>query len=147
MYSPTAVTTVRTVISLVVRVPVLSEQIRVTEPSVSTAGSLRMIAFRRAICWTPSAKVMVTNAGKPSGIAATAKPMEAEINSLAGIWCNSFPIATITTAMAAITSDSFFPKPAICLVSGVSKASMSASIVVIRPISADAPVAVTTPTP
>ena len=106
-----------------------------------------MMALRRAICWTPSASVMVTSAGSPSGIAATAKPMVAEISSPAGMPCSTLPIATMTTAITAMISDSFLPKAPICLVSGVSKASISASMVVIRPISACAPVAVTTPTP
>jgi hypothetical protein len=34
------------IISISVRVPVLSEQMRDTEPSVSTAGSRRMMALR-----------------------------------------------------------------------------------------------------
>ena len=41
-------------------------------PRVSTAGSLRMIARRRAIRATPIARVMVMAAGSPSGIAPTA---------------------------------------------------------------------------
>ncbi len=55
-----------------VSVPVLSEQITVTEPSVSTAGSLRMRALRCNMRWAPSASVMVTTAGRPSGTMATA---------------------------------------------------------------------------
>ena len=73
---PRAVTTVRTVISFLVRVPVLSEAITVAEPKVSTAGSLRTMALRRAIRRTPSARVVVTIAGKPSGTAATANYTE-----------------------------------------------------------------------
>ena len=71
----------RAVISFWVSVPVLSEQIVVTDPRVSTAAILRVMALRRAICCTPSARVMVTSAGRPSGTAATAKPMAAEISS------------------------------------------------------------------
>jgi hypothetical protein len=63
------------VISFLVSVPVLSEQITVTEPSVSTAGSRRtMAAFLRAMTRVPMASTMVTIAGSPSGMAATAKP-------------------------------------------------------------------------
>ena len=80
-------TIVRTVISFLVSVPVLSEHTVVTEPSASTAGSLRVIAFRRAICCTPIASVIVTSAGRPSGIAATANPMVAEMSSGSGISC------------------------------------------------------------
>ncbi|GMA25957.1 hypothetical protein GCM10025864_37160 [Luteimicrobium album] len=76
-----AVRTTRAVISFLVSVPVLSEQIVVTAPSVSTDGRRRVIALRRAICWTPSASVMVTSAGSPSGTAATANPIDADRSS------------------------------------------------------------------
>jgi hypothetical protein len=57
----------------VVRVPVLSLQMTVVHPSVSTEGSVRTIAFSFAILFVPSAKQVVTTAGSPSGMAATAK--------------------------------------------------------------------------
>ncbi len=63
-----------TVISLRVRVPVLSEQITETDPRVSMAGSRRTIALRDAMRRTPTAIVMVSTAGNPSGTAATAIP-------------------------------------------------------------------------
>ena len=50
-----------------VSVPVLSEQMTVTEPRVSTAGSLRIRAFRRSMRCAPKARAMVTTAGKPLG--------------------------------------------------------------------------------
>jgi len=56
-----------------VNVPVLSEQMVVTDPRVSTAGSLRMRAFRRIMRCAPRARQMVTMAGNPSGTAATAR--------------------------------------------------------------------------
>ena len=56
-----------------VSVPVLSEQMYVTEPSVSTAGSRRISAFCRTIRRAPSASETVTTAGSASGIAATAR--------------------------------------------------------------------------
>ena len=62
-----------------VSVPVLSEQMTVTEPSVSTAGSLRINARRLSMRWAPSARVMVTTAGSPSGTTATAMLMEVMI--------------------------------------------------------------------
>ncbi len=68
--------TVMAVISFFVRVPVLSEQITLTQPSVSTVGSFLTIDFRLAILITPSANVTVTTMGSPSGIAATAKLKE-----------------------------------------------------------------------
>jgi hypothetical protein len=56
-----------TIISIRVRVPVLSEQIRETEPRVSTAGRRRMMALRLAMRCTPIASVMVMIAGRPFG--------------------------------------------------------------------------------
>jgi hypothetical protein len=66
------VTADTTIISISVRVPVLSEQIRDTEPSVSTAGNRRMMALRWAIRCTPIASVIVISVGSPSGITDTA---------------------------------------------------------------------------
>ena len=60
-----------------VSVPVLSEQITVVQPSVSTAASFLTMALRLAIRDTPIAKVMVIAAGRPSGIAPTANATEA----------------------------------------------------------------------
>ena len=62
-----------TVILFWVKVPVLSEQITVAQPRVSTDGNRRTIAFRRIIRCTPSASAIVTIAGSPSGMAATAR--------------------------------------------------------------------------
>ena len=100
----------RTVISFLVSVPVLSEQTVVTEPSASTAGSLRVMALWRAICCTPMASVIVTSAGRPSGIAATAKPIAAEMSSWNGIPCRKRPISIMTAAIARITTVSTRPK-------------------------------------
>ncbi len=52
--------------------PVLSVHITETPPSVSTELSLLTIALFLAILWTPRASEIVTIAGRPSGIAATA---------------------------------------------------------------------------
>lgn len=56
-----------------VRVPVLSVAITVTDPRVSTAGSRRPIAWRRAIRCAPNASATVTTAGSDSGTAATVR--------------------------------------------------------------------------
>mmetsp|Transcript_13157 Transcript_13157/g.43355 ORF Transcript_13157/g.43355 Transcript_13157/m.43355 type:complete len:285 (+) Transcript_13157:1632-2486(+) len=56
----------------VVSVPVLSLQMTVVQPSVSTLGSLRTMAFFLAILRVPSARQVVITAGSPSGMAATA---------------------------------------------------------------------------
>merc|ERR1719211_30850 len=63
----------QTDIMLVVRVPVLSEQMTEVQPRVSTEGKDLTIAFFLAIRLVPRAKQVVMTAGKPSGMAATAK--------------------------------------------------------------------------
>lgn len=56
-----------TVISLRVNVPVLSLQMTVVDPRVSTAERRRMIAPRPAMRCMPTASAIVTATGKPSG--------------------------------------------------------------------------------
>ena len=58
-----------------VSVRVLSVQTTVVDPSVSTAGSRRTSAWRRAIRRMPTASAIVTTAGSASGTAATASAM------------------------------------------------------------------------
>ncbi|MNL64522.1 hypothetical protein D3C87_1887460 [compost metagenome] len=82
-----------------VSVPVLSEQITDAQPSVSTEGSFRTIAFRLIIRWTPKAKAIVTMAGSPSGIAATARLTPARNIETAG-WPCRMPASTTTTVSA-----------------------------------------------
>ena len=62
-----------TTILLVVKVPVLSEQITVVHPRVSMFSNFLTITFLLAIYLVPKAKQVVITAGSPSGIAATAK--------------------------------------------------------------------------
>ena len=62
-----------TLIWLVVRVPVLSEQMTLVPPKVSTLGRFRTMAFFWAIFLVPRARHAVMTAAKPSGIAATAR--------------------------------------------------------------------------
>ena len=88
-----------TVISFFVSVPVLSEQMSVTLPSVSTAGSLRMMARRRAMRDTPMASVTVRAAGSPSGIAATASATAAVKVSIAD-WPRKSPTPKVAAASA-----------------------------------------------
>jgi hypothetical protein len=80
-----------------VNVPVLSEQMIVVEPSVSTAISLRIIAWWRAILCIPSASTTVTTAGKDSGIAATAAATQAG-NSATGNIHESFSFRAKSTS-------------------------------------------------
>ena len=65
-----------TVILFSVKVPVLSLQITVALPSVSTAGSCFTRAFFLAILSTPKAITTVTVAGNPSGITDIARDIE-----------------------------------------------------------------------
>lgn len=51
----------------------MSEQITEVQPKVSTEGRLLTIAFFLAILRVPRAKQVVITAGRPSGIAATAR--------------------------------------------------------------------------
>ena len=97
-------TTDVTIISMSVSVPVLSEQMRETEPRVSTAGRRRMIALRAAIRCTPIASVMVMSAGRPSGIADTAIPTTAWNSSTKVMWPSQWPQANRSTPTTAITA-------------------------------------------
>ncbi len=75
----------------------MSEPIISVEPSVSTAGNFLIKACRAAIRVVPSANVIVTIAGNPSGIAATAK--EIDVNNMSIIV--SLPLARPTTKVTA----------------------------------------------
>ena len=90
-YVDSAVTADTTIISISVSVPVLSEQMRDTEPSVSTAGRRRMMALRCAMRCTPIASVMVMSAGRPSGIIDTAMPTTAWNISTNAMPCTQRP--------------------------------------------------------
>lgn len=59
--------TLQTDIWLVVRVPVLSEQMTEVQPRVSTEGKLLTIAFFFAIRRVPRARQVVMTAGRPAG--------------------------------------------------------------------------------
>lgn len=59
--------TLHTDIWLVVRVPVLSEQMTDVQPRVSTEGKLLTMAFFFAIRRVPRARQVVMTAGRPVG--------------------------------------------------------------------------------
>ena len=107
-----ATSRILTVIRFSVRVPVLSEQITVTDPRVSTAGSLRINALRRSIRCAPSARVMVTTAGNPSGTAATAIAIAVKNSSFRSS-PRSNPRTKTTPTMATAATASPFPSCAI----------------------------------
>ena len=79
-----------TVMRFSVMVPVLSAQITVVEPRVSTAGSRRTSAPERASRQRPAASATVVTAGKPSGIAAIARVMAVSSMSPTG-WPRRIP--------------------------------------------------------
>lgn len=97
-----------TVMWFEVSVPVLSEQITLTEPKVSTLGNLLTMALRLAILRTPNAKVTVTIIGNPSGIAATAKDTDIWNISNQDLPC-MIPTKQIIPITMKLTSDKSFP--------------------------------------
>ena len=151
--SPERVTTRTMVISFLVSVPVLSEQMTDVDPSVSTDDSFFTIARRAAIRCTPSASTTDRIAGNPSGTAATA--IDTPSSNTSTRWpadSESEVISTApttTAAMATTTSPSSRPSRAISRCSGVGSSTVRASSPAICPISVCIPVAVTTarPTP
>ncbi len=136
-----------TVISFIVRVPVLSEQTTVMAPRVSTVGSLRIIARLRAIVCTPSDRIIEMIAGSPSGTAATARLISDSSSSPIGISRSARLKINSATIMARIMAKIALPSLSICTSSGVRCFSIPAIIWLIWPSSVCAPVAVTTPTP
>ena len=126
--------------------PVLSEQITVVLPSVSTAGSRRMIARRFAIRATPIASVTVTAAGRPSGIAPTASATAA-MNMSKAASPRARPTAKVSAARPPIAHSSQFEKVAILRVSGVARSGAAAIRPAMRPVSVASPVATTSPLP
>ena len=82
--------------------PVLSEQMISQVPSVSTAGSFLTRAFFLDIACVPSASVMVTIAGRPSGIAATAREIDVKSMSRIDSRFVKAPKAKMTTAIIKI---------------------------------------------
>ena len=98
----------RTVITPVVRVPVLSVQMTVALPRVSTAGSFRINAWRAAIRCTPIASAIVTIAGSPSGTAATASET-ADMKTSSQRWPRRRPIAATVPTMPIQTKRSVRP--------------------------------------
>ena len=150
-----------TVISFWVRVPVLSEQMTVAEPSVSTDDRRRMSTWRLTISLIPSARLMVTTAGSPSGTAAIAR-LTAIINrftscsSPAWVRILSAPISLIAraapmantrahTTRAAIPSK--WPSWSRRCCKGVVSSSTLSSMLAIRPSWVFMPVSTTTPRP
>ena len=149
-----------TVMRFCVKVPVLSEQMICVQPKVSTAVSLRMSACRLDMAVTPMDRMMVTTAGRPSGMAATASAMAAmkvfrpalpssdqEKGSSERTTASIRPTANTTTQIPSTSLVRNRDSSAIFFCSGVCSFSASVSASAILPISVSMPVAVTTAVP
>ncbi len=129
-----------------VSVPVLSVHITLAPPSVSTAGSRRTMARCAAMRLTPMASVMVTTAGSPSGMAATARLMD--IRSISsGFTCWKSPIIKITKHMISAPMPSFLPMAASLRCNGVCGADWLTIRRAILPTWVSIPVSTTMPCP
>ncbi len=131
-----------TVILFCVNVPVLSEHITLLLPNVSTAGNFLIIAFLLAIFVTPIDNIIVTIAGSPSGIAATANPTDV-INICIGSIFFTIPITNIIPHIIKHTIPSVFPTSPNFFCIGVSGDTSSIIISAIFPILVHIPVSVT----
>ena len=123
----------------------MSEQITVTDPSVSTAGRRRITAWRAAMRCTPMASVIDMMAGSPSGIAATISPTAVMNISATGRPRTSVPKANravATTTTASVTQRASWP---MLRISGVVTCSTDSSRRPMRPISVALAVATTSP--
>ena len=129
-----------------VSVPVLSEQIADVAPSVSTERSRFTIAPLAASACVPSESTVVTTAGSPVGIAATARliPMM-KSSSKSSPWISPRTTTSASAAPAMIVSRTVSWSS--WRVSGVFSCSTWLSIPEIRPTSVAIPVVVTTISP
>jgi len=129
-----------------VSVPVLSVQIVVTEPSVSTARSLFTSPLRLRILRIPITSITVTAIRRPSGIAAIASTIETRSISRKGR-----PDTSPTMKMAAVTPITSKVRVLLNALSrtwsGVSSCVSSLRLVAILPSSVWIPVAVTSMRP
>lgn len=132
-----------TVISLRVRVPVLSLQIVVVEPSVSTAERRRTIAPRAAIRCMPTASAIVIATGRPSGTIDTIW-LIATISTSAIGNSRHMPSNTTTTKRPIAAPTSQRPNCSMRTSSGVGGSTAAAVSSAIWPTSVCTPVATTT---
>ena len=130
----------------VVSVPVLSVQITVAQPRVSTAGNRRTSTFRAAMRCTPTASAIVTTAGSPSGTAATASETAA-INTCMSGHPRSSPATATTATMPPQIYSKVWLTFASRRCSGVTDSSAVASRWAILPSSVCMPVATTSANP
>ena len=136
----------RAVILLSVSVPVLSEQIAETDPSVSTDGSRLTIAFCDASTRVPVEYSVVTTAGSPVGIAEMASATPAMKSSSKSWSCASPSRIMATNAMPARPAMIMVSRSS-CFCSGVLSDSVRLSSSAMLPISVSIPVPVTISSP
>ena len=113
-----------------VRVPVLSELMAEVDPRVSTAGRLLMMAFFSAIATVPIARMVVTTAGRASGI----EPIARETPMVKSVVKSSPWTSPITTMLRKASTAIPMMKSvtrSICRVSGVFSSFCSLSMVAI----------------
>ena len=137
--------------------PVLSVQIIVAEPNVSTTFILDTIAFRADIFCMPNANVITKIIGNPSGTIAT-NMTTAIMNCSAIISFNSVPVTpfnmariivdpTITIAEIIAIIARYLPNEPNLISRGVFGVSTSLKPVAISPTLVSMPVLITTPNP
>ena len=116
-----------TVILFCVSVPVLSEHITCVHPKASTAVSFLIRALRFAIDVTPIDNIIVTTAGRPSGIAATANAIATKnvsnITFPVNTPCLTIPNINTNILIANTIFVNTFDSSAIFLCSGVCSSS------------------------
>ncbi len=122
-----------------VKVPVLSVQMLVTDPSVSTAASFFTRPWRFRIFFIPSTCIIVTAISNPSGTAATAKMIE-----ILSISKNSCPLMRPTKKVAIVNPTtilvSVLLKSLILIWNGVSASCCSLRLAAICPNSVVVPI-------
>ena len=129
-----------------VSVPVLSEQIQVTDPRVSTAGRRRTSALWWAMRRAPRARVTATTAGRASGTAATAR-LIAVRNISPGSSPRSRPVTNTMAQMPTTATAIRPPKLDSRRCRGVRTTSAVVSRSAMAPSSVWVPVPTTTPRP
>ena len=132
----------RAVILFSVSVPVLSEQIAETEPSVSTDGSRLTMAFWAASARVPIEYIVVTTAGMPVGMAEIARAMPA-MKIVSKVSPRLRPMMTIRMNARPARPAMMMVSRSSCFCSGVLSASVLLSRSAMLPISVPMPVVVT----
>ena len=115
-----------------------------TDPRVSTAGSFLIMVLTLTMRATPRARTMVTTAGRPSGMAATAREM-ATRSICRMLRCWTTPRRKRAAQRTTATTLNIFPRSPKRLCRGVSSVGVSLIIPAILPSSVSMPVATTIP--